>query len=81
MLDDARRDTKFDHHIARSQSLCCAMIIDEKRPNGLDVLAAMGLRLLRFITSWARNNVSAIEAEADAAPALRNVRQKRKIRN
>ena len=49
MLDDARRDTKFGHHNARSQSLCCGMIIDEKRPNGLDVLAAMGLCLLRFL--------------------------------
>ena len=39
MLDDARRDTKFGHHNVRSQSLCCGMIIDEKRPNGLDVLA------------------------------------------
>jgi len=69
MLDDARRDTKFGHHNVRSQSLCCGMIIGEKRPNGLDVLAAMGLRLLRFLTGWARNNMSAIEAEADSATA------------
>jgi hypothetical protein len=69
MLDDARRDTKFGHHNVRLQSLCCGMIIDEKRPNGLDVLAAMGLRLLRFLTGWARNNMSAIEAEADSATA------------
>jgi len=48
MLDDARRDTKFGHHNVRLQSLCCGMIIDEKKSNGLDVLAAMGLRLLRF---------------------------------
>jgi hypothetical protein len=31
----------------------------------LDVLAAIGLRLLRFLTGWARNNTSAIEAKAD----------------
>jgi len=48
------------------------MIIDEKRPNGLDVLAAMGLRLLQFLTGWARHNMPAIEAEADSATASRN---------
>jgi hypothetical protein len=52
-----RWNTKFGHHDARSQSLCGGLIIDEKRPNGLDVLAAMRLRLLRFLTGWARNNV------------------------
>jgi hypothetical protein len=57
------------------------MIIDEKRPNGLDALAAMGLRLLRFLADWARNTMSAIEAEADSATALRNVWHKRKLRN
>lgn len=81
MLDDARRDTKFGHHNARSQSLRCGMIIDEKRPNGLDVLAAMGLRLLRFLTGWARNNMSAIEAEADSATACEMSGTKRKLRN
>ena len=81
MLDDARRDTKFGHHNVRSQSLCCGMIIDEKRPNGLDVLAAMGLRLLRFLTGWARNNMSAIEAEADSATACKMSGTKRKLRN
>ena len=57
------------------------MIIDEKRPNGLDVLAAMGLRLLRFLTGWARNNMSAIEAEADSATACEMSGTKRKIWN
>ena len=33
-----RRDTKFGHHNARSQSLGCGLIIDEKGPNGLDFL-------------------------------------------
>jgi hypothetical protein len=78
MLDDARRDTKFGHHNVRSQSLCCGMIIDKKRPNGLDVLAAMGLRLLRFLTGWARNNMS---AEADSATACEMSGTKRKIWN
>jgi hypothetical protein len=62
-----RRDTKFGHHHARSQSLGCGLIIDEKRPNGLDVLAAIGLRLLRFLTGWARNSMSAVEAKVDSA--------------
>jgi hypothetical protein len=44
-----RHDTKFGHHKARSQSLGCGLIIDEKRANGLDVPAALGLRLLRFL--------------------------------
>jgi hypothetical protein len=52
------------------KALGCGMIIDEKRPNGLDVLAAMGLCLLRFLAGWARNNMSAIEAKADSATAL-----------
>jgi hypothetical protein len=66
-----RRDTKFGHHNARSQSLGCDLIIDKKRPSGLDVLAAMGLCLLRFLAGWARNNnMSAIEAKADSATAL-----------
>lgn len=65
MLDDARRDTKFGHHNARSQSLCCAM----------------GLRLLQFLTGWARNNMSAIEAEADSATACEMSGTKRKLRN
>ena len=81
MLDDARRDTKFGHHNVRLQSLCCGMIIDKKRPNGLDVLAAMGLRLLRFLTGWVRNNMSAIEAEADSATACKMSGTKRKLRN
>jgi hypothetical protein len=57
------------------------MIIDKKRPNGLDVLAAMGLRLLRFLTGWARNNMSAIKAEADSATACEMSGTKRKIWN
>ena len=57
------------------------MIIDKKRPNGLDVLAAMGLRLLRFLTGWVRNNMSAIEAEADSATDCEMSGTKRKIWN
>jgi hypothetical protein len=56
MVDDAAPGHKLGHHNARSQSLCCGLTIDEKRPNGLDVLAAIGLRLLRFLTGWAHNN-------------------------
>jgi hypothetical protein len=74
MVDDAAPGHKIRSPNARSQSLGCGLIIDEKRPNGLDVLAAIGLRLLRFLTDWARNNMSAIEAKADSATALRNVR-------
>jgi hypothetical protein len=52
------------------KALGCGMIIDEKRADGLDVLAAMGLCLLRFLAGWARNNMSAVEAKADSATAL-----------
>jgi hypothetical protein len=69
-----RRDAKFGHHNARSQSLDCRLTIDEKMPNGLDVLAALGLRLLRFLTGWARNNMSAFGGKADSATASRDVR-------
>jgi hypothetical protein len=61
-----RRDTKLSHKNARSQSLCCGLTIDEKRPNGLDVLAAIGLRLLRFLTGWAKT--AADDRHANAQP-------------
>jgi hypothetical protein len=51
------RAKQFGHHSARSQSLGCGLIIDEKRPNGLDVPASIGLRLLRFLTGWTRNDI------------------------
>ena len=51
------RAKQFGHHNARSQSLGRGLIIDEKRPNGLDVPASIGLRLLRILTGWARNDI------------------------
>jgi len=50
------RAKQFGHHNARSQSLGCGLIIDEKRPDGLDVPASIGSRLLRILTDWARND-------------------------
>jgi hypothetical protein len=65
-----RRDAKFGHHNARSQSLDCRLTIDEKMPNGLDVLAALGLRLLRFLTGWAQQQNSTDDRYAKIAQPL-----------